>query len=320
MGSYTPSYNFPNLADHNISSTLGFLSDQDPLTALPEYFKAWDDLASSLPSLIASKTLRQAIKTLPLLDATRLSSRGEYQRAFVVLGFLIHAWVWLDGAERPEPNVPMVLGEPYLVVCEELGMEKTLSYAGLCLWNWRVKSGVSIDSVDALGDVEQLGCHLSFTGTRDEDVFYLVPVMTEEMGGKLVKLLLDAMEAAWKDDDGPKVVVTALNETSRTLQRVAALMKILHEQCDPMVFYQRVRPFYPGAKGMELKGMPNGVLFERKDGNKVSVIAVGGSAAQSALFPFLDLCLGVQHGPLTGEKGETVFEVSRLQICAKYSF
>lgn len=306
---------FPIITDYSVSPDLGFLPPQPPLKYLPSYYQPWDDLASHLSRLISSKTLRSEIIKLPVLSASHLTSAGELQRAFVVLGFLIHGYVWCDGSDHPEPEVPPQLADPYLQVCERLGMQPTLSYAGLCLWNWQAKeledaNNLNGDLKHGLGRLDCLDCLVSFTGTRDEAVFYLVPVMVEAEGGRLVGLLLAAMKEA-AHGGNVESIIRALEETGDTLPRMIALIKHLHKGCDAKLFYQKIRPFYPGAKGMEEKGMPDGVVFHRADGTKVSAKCVGGSAAQSSLFQFIDSALGVKHKPVGTDKGETVFQVSQ---------
>lgn len=314
-----------NISDYNVSPTLGFLPPSPPLKSLPPYYRLWDDLVSHLSHSIISKSLRQEVAQLPVIEATHLTKLEELHRAFVVLGFLVHGYVWCDGSEKPEPNVPPQLAEPYLQVCERLGMEPTLSYAGLCLWNWgfkdkKVVEGNGVNGVNGvngsvnhgLSNLEDLDCLVSFTGTRDEAVFYLVPIMVEAEGGRLVNLLLEAVEEAALGGDA-ECVLQVLEETKDTLPSMGALFKLLHAHCDPKVFYQQVRPFFPGAKGMEDKGMPDGVVFHRADGNKVGAKCVGGSAAQSSYFQFMDAALGVKHEPVGGGSGETVFEVSSSQ-------
>jgi indoleamine 2,3-dioxygenase len=322
---------FPNIADYDVSPISGFLPTSPPLTYLSPPYSAWDDLARSLPQSIATKSLRTEIRALPVLPAEQIASKPELHRAFVVLGFLIHAYVWLDGSDHPEPNVPAQLGEPYLEVCERLGMQPTLSYAGLCLWNWGFKDSIPQMSGEAevngaahseevektamimkrLGNLENLDCLVSFTGTRGEAVFYVVPIMVEAEGGQLVNLLLEALKKAVAGD--AESVIRALEETKETLPRMGALIKLLHEHCDPKVFFDRVRPFFPGGKGMEEKGMPDGVVFHKSDRSKVSAKCVGGSAAQSSDFQFLDAAFGIKHGPVGNAKGATVFEVSAVQ-------
>lgn len=308
---------FPDIADHDVSPISGFLPPQPPLTRLSEYYTAWDDLAERLAESIASKSIRIEVDALPVLSASKLTTKPQLHRAFVVLGFLVHAYIWCEGSDLPEPNVPPQLAEPYLKVCERLGMQPTLSYAGLCLWNWTLKSKGHKESngdttrMEDLGRLEDLDCLVSFTGTRDEAVFYVVPIMVEAKGGRLVNLLFEAMKAAVQGD--VETVVSALEETRDTLPRMSALVKLLHEQCDAKVFFDIVRPFFPGAKGLEEKGMPDGVVFHQSDGSKVCARCVGGSAAQSSDFQFLDAALGVRHRPVGAATGETVFEVSTIQ-------
>ena len=40
-----------NLADYEISDARGFLPEDDPLLALPDYFEAWEEAALHLPKI-----------------------------------------------------------------------------------------------------------------------------------------------------------------------------------------------------------------------------------------------------------------------------
>lgn len=300
------------LQGYDISPSFGFLSSRVPLTTLPlPIYQPWETLASGLPSLLAARELRSAIRALPIIPTANLSSKAELQRAFTLLSFLVHAYVWSNHEnDLPEPRVPPSIAEPYLDICERLDMQPTLSYAGLCLWNWRRRGGAADDSLF----LSDLDCLFSFTGTRDEAVFYLVPVLVEAEGGKLVKILIDAVNTSMVEGDSG-TIIRALEQTKSTMVKMAALLRHLHQECDPEIFYHRVRPFFAGGKGMEDKGMPKGVLFERRDGSLVSTKCVGGSAAQSSLFQFIDLVLGVEHTALGGREDGTLFEVrTRTQV------
>jgi hypothetical protein len=46
---------------------------------------------------------------------------------------------------------------------------------------------------------------------------------------------------------------------------------------------------------MEEKGLLRGMVFQKSDDSEEAYKLVGGSASQSALFPFLDYALGVHH-------------------------
>lgn len=130
----------PDMDTYGISPHLGFLSDNAPLTSFAKsQYAPWDELIANLPRPISSHSLRRTVDdTLPYIDPSDLASELEHQRAYVVLGFLIHAYVWGqtgddDTAGQPRGTIPPQLAEPFLHVCDELGLPPVLLYAGLCL-------------------------------------------------------------------------------------------------------------------------------------------------------------------------------------------
>ena len=310
----------PNMDAYGISTHLGFLSDNGPLTSFTKtQYAPWDELIANLPHLTSSHSLRRTVDdTLPYIDPSELGSELEHQRAYVVLGFLIHAYVWgqtgeNDAARLPRGTVPPQLAEPFLHVCDELGLPPVLLYAGLCLWNW--KPGADQGVFPATGDrqffeLEQLECVGSFTGDLGETDFNLVPVLVEAEGGPLVRLLLDAVVAGAAGGDGAlKSVQRALEICAETIERMKKHLAKLYSTLDADFFYHRLRPFLSGGKGMEDKGLPRGFVFQRRDGSEREVKCIGGSAAQSSLFQFLDLVLGVEHESTDGGDSETLFQV-----------
>ena len=66
----------------------------------------------------------------------------------------------------------------------------------------------------------------------------------------------------------------------------------MREGCHPFIFYHRVRPFLSAWK--QNPTLPRGVLY--RGVSEVRQKFYGGSAAQSALLPFLDIMLGIDHG------------------------
>lgn len=97
-----------NLDSFDVSPTLGFLSDRRPLPSFNNpYSVQLDKLAASLPVLILTGSLRRQIDALTYLDPVHLSSDGELKRVYVVLGFLIHAYVWGGSQEKvPLETIP----------------------------------------------------------------------------------------------------------------------------------------------------------------------------------------------------------------------
>lgn len=90
----------PKLEDHSISYYNGFLPDNLPLRRLPDrYYEPWEDLVDNLQALILTKRIRAAVNLLPLLSASRLRTEAELQRAYSILGFICHSYIW--GGDRP---------------------------------------------------------------------------------------------------------------------------------------------------------------------------------------------------------------------------
>lgn len=88
------------------------------------------------------------------------------------------------------------------------------------------------------------------------------------------------------------VYVTAqLHAIAHAVKGMTESMDFMREGCLPYIFYHRVRPFLSGWK--HNPAMPNGLLYCGVSDKRFQFY--GGSAAQSALLPFLDITLGVEH-------------------------
>jgi indoleamine 2,3-dioxygenase len=290
----------PDLNAFGLSRTKGFLSNDPPVLKFSNnYYEKWDDLISKLPNLISSHKINDEIQHLPILNASNLSSELEFRRAYVVLAFLVHAYVWgstHDG--KPVETIPPQLSEPFLHVCGYLGLQPVLSYAGLCLWNWVAEADAKQGPESLFFELQELKSFASFTGTRGEDAFYHVPVLIEAEGGPLIPLLLDAIAAAQKEDIA--FVTEVLDQTAQTFIRMALHLPKMYPVLDAEMFFHKLRPFLSGGTGM---------VFQTSDKSKIATKCIGGSAAQSSLFQFLDYVLGVQHeGSNDGQK--SVFEVN----------
>lgn len=87
----------PVLALYELTPALGFLPLTPPSRSLQEpYFRPWLEIANSIPALVRTSSVRAAVRNLPVLDASRLKSQEDLQRAHSVLSFLAHAYVWAD--------------------------------------------------------------------------------------------------------------------------------------------------------------------------------------------------------------------------------
>lgn len=169
------------------------------------------------------------------------------------------------------------------------------TYAAVCLWNFK-----PIFSDEPTDNLENLSTLTTFTGSLDESWFYLISVAIETRGAPLIPLMLAAIGASRLNDSG--TVMTCLRTLAEGLDELGALLQRMYENCDPHVFYHRVRPFLAGSKNMADAGLPNGVIYEDGNGQGTYRQYGGGSNAQSSLIQFFDIILGVEHRP-TGNRG-----------------
>ena len=178
---------------------------------------------------------------------------------------------------------------PLFEVCERLEVPPVATYAGVCLWNYK-----PIFPDEPANSLDNLACLQTFTGSLDEQWFYLVSVAIEARGGPSIPLMLRAITAARTGDS--QTVTECLQQLAETIDETNTLLQRMYDNCDPYVFYNRIRPYLAGSKNMSDAGLPNGLLYD--DGRNPTYRQYGGgSNAQSSLIQFFDIVLGVEHRP-----------------------
>ncbi|EAW09952.1 indoleamine 2,3-dioxygenase [Aspergillus clavatus NRRL 1] len=286
----------PALVDYGISPEHGFLPSEPPLDALPDpYYAKWEWIVSNLQSLLHSGRIREAVDHMPILSTSYLHSEDEWRRAYVLLTFILHGYVW--GGNAPEERVPPQLTIPLLEVCDHLELPPVATYAAVCLWNYK-----PIFPDEPAHDVDNLACISTITGSIDERWFYMISVAIEACGGPAIPLVLQAISAARAGNSA--VVTECLQSIAETIEQLGVLLERMYEHCDPYVFYHRIRPYLAGSKNMADAGLPNGLMYD--DGSEKPEYRQygGGSNAQSSLIQFFDIALGIEHRP-TGETRPT---------------
>lgn len=202
------------------------------------------------------------------------------------------------GLLMPLQRLPASIAVPLLHISSHLEVLPVATYAAVCLWNFKP---LFLD--ERIDTLENLATLTTFTGSIDESWFYLVSVAIEARGGPTLPLMLDAIDAARRNDS--KTVTNCLEILAETLEDLGALLHRMHDGCDPQVFYHRIRPFLAGSKNMGEAGLPQGVIYEDGSGHEKYRQYSGGSNAQSSLIQFFDIVLGIEHRP-TGEKKDPV--------------
>ncbi|KAF9271251.1 hypothetical protein BGZ68_003962, partial [Mortierella alpina] len=88
----------PVLQDYDVSPRTGFVPHPQPLTRLPQaYYQPWEEIMDHLNSLMDSRQLRDRIDNMPLLVISHLETHREQQRAYTILCFMAHCYVWGAG-------------------------------------------------------------------------------------------------------------------------------------------------------------------------------------------------------------------------------
>lgn len=197
-------------------------------------------------------------------------------------------------------RLPACISVPLIEISTYLEVPPVATYAAVCLWNFKP---LFID--EDIDNLENLATITTFTGSSDESWFYLVSVAIEARGAPIIPLMLAAVQAARVRDS--KTVTACLRIFAERLDDLGTLLQRMHENCDPQVFYHRIRPFLAGSKDMVDAGLPHGLLYEDGTGTEIYRQYSGGSNAQSSIIQFFDIILGIQHRP-TGEKRDVASE------------
>jgi indoleamine 2,3-dioxygenase len=277
----------PRLEDYDISPKTGFLPEELPLERLEDpYYAPWEQIAQNLPALILTRNIRAMVDKLPLLSTDKLVTEPNWRRACSILSFLGHGYVW--AGDEPSDHIPSQLAKPWVEVCEHFELPPIMSYAAVCLWNFKTL----VPTEPHEWSLDNLATLTTFTGCIDESWFYLVSTAIERQGAECLTTGLEAIKGC-RDQD-PATVVKCLQKLAEAIDAINSSLGRMYEMCDPHIFYFRIRPFLAGWKNMAEAGLPNGVRYgDELEYRQVS----GGSNAQSSLIQALDLLLNVEHFP-----------------------
>ena len=289
------------LEDYQVSATHGFLPNEPPLKRLPEYYEAWESICSNLSTLLRiEKQLAYKVAKLPILSTKNLVHEPEWRRAYVLLGFIANAYIW--GSKEPlgvrlkplsadkvnaQQTLPANIAVPFIKVSENLEMPPVATYAAQNLWNYR-----PCDQSRSIENPENYLALTTFTGSIDESWFFAIPAAIEARGAPIIPLTLETIYAA--SSDRIVQVISCLQDVGGHIEALTSLLSRMYERCNPNYFFHKIRPFLAGTTSIEL---PKGIFYEREGGTGSHMICQGPTAAQSSLFHFLDISLGVKHRP-----------------------
>ncbi|XP_071388808.1 indoleamine 2,3-dioxygenase 2-like [Centroberyx affinis] len=266
----------------DLSEELGFLLEE-PLTDLPEYYRAWMDLANNLTHLIESHQLRDLVHKMPVLSPHRLTSHRELRLAHLSLAFITMGYVWQEGQHAPTETLPKALALPYWLVSRRLGLPPILTYADSVLANWKLK--------DPTGDMEIENMDLIFSLPGSESCwgFFLVSLLVEMAASPGIQGALEVMHAV--DNRDLISIQKGLLKLTLSLKKMKETFELMHKHVDPTDFHGTLRIFLSGWRDNPM--LPGGLLYEGVSNEPI--LLSGGSAAQSSAIQCFDALLGIQH-------------------------
>ena len=145
-----------NFADYDVSPERGFLPAEDPLLSLPEPFAELDRLSAELPYLVLTSRVRSTLANFTAPDLDLLTTKGELERAMLIMSALCMAYIW---AEQPEIEVlPAYIAVPWATLAEKLGRPPLITHSSIVL-----KSCRRLDPNDGI-HAENLDCTQHFMG------------------------------------------------------------------------------------------------------------------------------------------------------------
>lgn len=201
-------------------------------------------------------------------------------------------------------SIPPPITLPLLQVCAQLQLPPVLSYSDDVLYNWKLK----VPTSDGAPTIDNLLSQHLFTGTTDEQEFYLTSARMELRGVEALELMRATMDEAFVGD---AIAIRRISAYLRRMAIVIAELQVLlvsvREGCDPTVFYRDIRPWFRGADSDPNKRTWVFEGLEQDPELKEPTELSGPSAGQSSLIHALDVFLGVdQYSHDSSVTGSTV--------------
>ena len=189
-------------------------------------------------------------------------------------------------------RIPAPITVPLLQICVQLQLPPVITYSDDVLYNWALK----IPSAEPTPALDNIRCLTLFTGTRDEEEFYLASARIELRGVDALEIMRATMDELFVGDAlAARRITRYLQSLVRVLDDLARLLLAVRDGCDPDVFYHVIRPWFNGADSGSKKWTFEGLDDDAGAGLRVPAELSGPSAAQSSLIHALDTFLGVDH-------------------------
>ncbi|RKP39745.1 Indoleamine 2,3-dioxygenase, partial [Dimargaris cristalligena] len=243
------------------------------------------------------------------LTKDRLTTLPKQRRAFTIIAFIAHSYVWCD-PQNVRSWLPAGLSVPWVQLADLLELKPVVCCASVVSWNWR-----KIDQDGPL-DLSNLAILQTFAGSLDEAWFYLITAGVEARAVDMLRCIPSTLQAI--EDRNHAQLRADLQIYLDVISDLTPILRRMYEHCDPYVFYWKIHPYLAGWSNQAKAGLPHGLLYRGVDDTDLDVnnprdaealLArhrqyAGGSAAQSTVIQVFDILLGIQHYPTGLPKAE----------------
>jgi len=244
------------------------------------------ELALRLPEILPTGAVRDVLGKLDMISPAAVAELDATQArmAMVHYSFLVQAYIW--GAETPASVLPASLAVPAVALADRLGQQPLLQYSGYVLDNWGRLDPAKAVSLDNIYMIQK------FAAGTDEAWFVLVHVAIEAKAGEALALYGPLIEAVAEGDADRAQVL--LERIVGVWAGINALFDRMPEQCDPYIYFRRVRPYIHGWK--DNPALDGGVVYQgvERFGGRPQAFR-GQTGSQSSIVPSMDALLGVGH-------------------------
>ncbi|KAI0760979.1 tryptophan 2,3-dioxygenase [Trametes elegans] len=299
--------------DFDVDTRTGFMPPEPPLTRLPRAWEPWEvALADAIDTKLQladkpglsdgekaeSERWRNRVRELPVLSIVDLKpSEVRLRRAHHVLAWIMHFFVHTTPRDVRDVHIPPPVTVPLLQVCAQLQLPPVLTYSDDVLYNWAFKSPPAPNApFQPKQELHNLRCITLFTGTRDEEEFYLSSARIELRGVEALSVMRAIMDEAFVGDAiAIRRITTYLRALADVVRDLRQLLADVRQGCDPQVFYDEIRPWFKGADSdtSGRKWIFDGLELDPSLEEPTELS--GPSAGQSSLVHALDIFLGVDR-------------------------
>jgi len=256
----------------------GFLPNKIS-TLLSNEFDDVEHIAKNLPKILANNQIEYEVLNLETEKNISNLSIDELERAMLLYSYIGHGYIW--GGTSIEKVIPKNISKTWYKISQKLDRPPILSYASYALNNWKLQD------VNKPFDLENIRILQNFLGGMDEDWFIMIHIAIEHEA----KEILNNLKTYYLDKNEDQ---SYLENALVSIKKINQIMNRMPENCDPFIYYNRVRPYIFGWKNNP--ATPNGVIYEGvEEYGGTPQLFRGETGAQSSIVPALDALLGVTH-------------------------